>query len=114
MNGKLLVEAGVEYFEGVKKFMNRTDVYERLLKNFIKENSFEEAKNAIEQKDYETVLKSIHGMKSVTGTLCMPFLYEKCCSVVDNIRANQLVQAESDFALAYDSYTKIISTIQKA
>lgn len=114
MNGKILVNSGVEYYDGVRKFMNRTDIYERLLKNFVKENSFEEAKEAINKKDFDKVLKSIHGMKSVTGTLCMPLLYEKCCIIVDQIRAENFQKAEEEFKIAYDSYQKIISAIQKS
>lgn len=112
MKSDSLTKVGIDYKAGVEKFMNRQDVFDRLLKNFINENSFDSAKEAIEKEDYEKVLKDIHQMKSVTGTLCMNDLYKLCCSVVDNIRANKFDDAKNDFSSAYENYTKIIEVLE--
>lgn len=114
MNGKLLTECGIEYEEGLEKFLQSKELYEGLLKDFVKENSFEAAKKAMEQGDYEEVLKTIHAMKSVTGTLCMNKLYEKCCQTVDCVRSEDFTAAMENFSQAYAMYQRIVEGILNA
>lgn len=114
MNKKILVECGVEYEEGLKKFMNKTELYDRLLKNFLSENSFELACEQEKAKDYNGLSKSMHAMKSATGTLSMNRLYEMCCKINKDIREGSLNNVSSDFAEAYNEYKKICEGIRTA
>ena len=114
MDKKILSECDIDYEQGLEKFMNNTALYERLLNNFLTENTFETAKEAFDQKDYDGVLKAVHTMKSATGTLSMNILYEKCCRVVDDIRAENTSLADRDFEDMYSEYKKISEGINSA
>lgn len=114
MDKQILIECGIDYEQGLEKFMSNVGLYERLLKNFLTENTFEEAKKAFDSKDYDGVLRAIHTMKSATGTLSMNSLYQKCCKIVDDIRAEKNELIENDFADVYGEYQKISGGIKRA
>ena len=114
MDGKVLTECGIDYDEGLEKFLQSKDLYDGLLKDFLTDNSFDEAKIAVENKDSEGVIRTIHAMKSVTGTLCMNKLYLKCCDIVDAVRADRFADAEKSFDEAYAMYQKIAEGIRNA
>ena len=114
MNKSVLKECGVDYDEGVERFMGKAELFERLLKNFLVENTFEAAKTACEADDYDGILKAIHSMKSVTGTLSMNELYKKCCDIVVDIRANKFDTIHEDFDVIYAMYQKVCEGIKNA
>jgi HPt (histidine-containing phosphotransfer) domain-containing protein len=113
MDRQILKDSGIEYEQGLEKFLDMEDLYNGLLKDFLDDNSFEEAKAAVEAMDYDTVHKTVHAMKSVTGTLCMNELYEKCCEVIDYLRNARLNEMEQAFKEAYELYQKVTEGIKK-
>ncbi|MDO4943880.1 MAG: histidine kinase [Ruminococcus sp.] len=112
MDRDTLTECGVCYDEGVEKFLGEKELYNELLVNFLTDNTFDEAKSCVENEDYEGVLRTIHAMKSVTGTLCMNKLYRKCCQVVDAVRAKEFACTRSAFDEAYGMYKTIFKAIE--
>ncbi len=112
MDRDALTECGISYDEGVEKFLGEQELYDELLVNFLTDNTFEEAKSYVDSDDYEGVLRAIHAMKSVTGTLCMNKLYRKCCQVVDAVRAKEFDRMKSAFDEAYGMYKAIFKAIE--
>ncbi len=112
MNRESLAQCGISYDDAVEKFLGEAELYESLLVNFLDDNSFDEAKVCVENGDCEGVIRTVHAMKSVTGTLCMNVLYRKCCEVVDDARANDTERMKADFAEAYEMYQKIAECIR--
>lgn len=112
MDRDILTKSGVEYDEGIEKFLGEKELYDELLVNFLTDNTFDEAKSCVEREDYEGVLRTIHAMKSVTGTLCMNKLYRKCCQVVDSVRAKDFARVKPAFDEAYGMYETIFKAIE--
>ncbi|MBR1863261.1 MAG: histidine kinase [Ruminococcus sp.] len=107
-----LERCGVGYSDGVKKFMDEAELYEKLLVDFLTDNTFEESRADMAAGDLGAAQKAVHAMKSVTGTLCMYKLYRYCARVVDELRAGLREQAEDDMDTAYSLYRDICSAIR--
>ena len=62
-----LIKCGIDYEDGLEKFMGEELLYCGLLVNFLTENTFDEAKRCMDSGDDEGVMRAVHSMKSVTG-----------------------------------------------
>jgi hypothetical protein len=114
MNKQLLANCGIDYDSGVEKFLGESELYESLLINFLDDNTFDQAKQCADHNDVDGVLKNIHAMKSVTGTLCMNRLYQKCCETVAYVRSGEYSLMKERFKETYDMYTQISQAIKSA
>ncbi|MBE6872397.1 MAG: histidine kinase [Ruminococcus albus] len=116
MNEKDILElenCGVDYREGLEKFMDEAELYEGLLVDFLTENTFDEAKKCLESGDRDGFIKAFHAMKSVTGTLSMNRLYRLCFDTVEAVRSGDEVRARENFGKAYSAYRRIAECISR-
>lgn len=51
MNISALEKCGIDYSQGLERFMNNAELYESLLGEFVRENDFKNAKDALESGD---------------------------------------------------------------
>lgn len=109
---KTITECGIDYNEGVEKFLGEVELYESLLVDFLTENTFDEAKKCAAKKNYQGLLRAVHAMKSVTGTLCMKRLYDRCSVVVGLLRDEKYDEAVAAFDKAYELYQHTAETIR--
>ena len=114
MNREILISCGIDYDEGVAKFLDEAELYEKLLMDFPEDNTFEEARVCMKNHDYEGLEKAVHAMKSVTGTLSMHELYSCCSQTVSLVRSGDYDFAEKLFEKTYDKYQKITEGIKLA
>ena len=112
MDKARLVECGIDYSEGVEKFMDEEELYCGLLVDFLTENTFDEARICLEKGDDNGFLRAVHAMKSVTGTLSMNKLYRLCFESVDEFRSGRENEAKETFRRAYKMYTAITDCIK--
>ncbi|MBQ8965933.1 histidine kinase [Ruminococcus sp.] len=108
-----LKECGVDYDEGMEKFMGEEELYDGLLVDFLTENTFDGAALCLEKGDEEGFLKAVHAMKSVTGTLSMNRLYRLCFDTVEHLRNGEPEAAKESFISAYEEYGQIACCIRK-
>ena len=112
MNRVLLSEAGIDYNKGVERFMDNSAVYERLLKNFPKENKYEEAFSLYEKKDFDGMFRCLHTMKSTAGTLDLTSLFEVTCELVEILRAKQYNEVPPYLETVTEYYHKAVAAIE--
>ncbi|SFB84769.1 Hpt domain-containing protein [Ruminococcus albus] len=108
-----LVKCGIDYADGLEKFMDEELLYCGLLVNFLTENTFEEAKRCMDSGDDEGVMRAVHSMKSVTGTLSMYELYTLCYDTVDALRGGDRESALDSFGRAYEVYKRTVECIKR-
>ena len=111
---RLLTDSGIDYRDGVEKFMEDADIYETLLGNFLRENTFEEARDCASRGDLRGFEKAVHAMKSVTGTLSMNGLYRLCAETVSALRSGETGLALDTFDRALEAFGRITDSIRKA
>lgn len=111
MDRQALIKSGIDYDEGVEKFMGERELYEGLLVDFLTENTFDEAERCLKVGDGDGFLRAVHAMKSVTGTLAMNGLYRLCFDTVEALRGGDESYAEELFSEAYLAYLRIAGCI---
>lgn len=114
IDSRVFTQCGIDYDDGVEKFMGETELYNGLLVDFLTENTFDEAECCMRKGDSEGFLRAVHAMKSVTGTLSMNRLYRLCFDTVEALRSGDSEYAEEIFSEAYRAYLRIAECIRRA
>lgn len=112
MNVEKLRNAGIEYENGVHRLCGKEDLYQRFLKKFIEDESFNELKMNIEQNRYAEAFKCAHTLKGIAGNLSMERLYEPCCELVEVLRNGQYDAIDEFFKQVSEAYEKVIEAIK--
>ncbi|MBR1751332.1 MAG: Hpt domain-containing protein [Ruminococcus sp.] len=114
MNSDILKNGGIDYDHGVERFMNNVPVYERLLKNFPNDNLYEQAFEEYERRDYDALFKSLHTMKSSTGTLDLTELYSATDELVEALRISDLSNVDKLMEIIKVAYKRAVEAIGNA
>lgn len=83
-----LNEYGANTSEGLARCVNNQDLYFRLIKKAVEDNSFDSLKFAIEEKDYKKAFEISHSLKGVLGNLSLTPLYEIVYELTELLRNN--------------------------
>lgn len=88
-----LRQAGMDPEEALERFMGSAALYERFLKRFPADESFQQIGPALEAGDWDAAVTAAHTLKGVAGNLGMTDLYRCCSQLVDHLRAGEHGQA---------------------
>jgi len=97
VNEKNLKNAGIDCLAGIRRFAGNTALYEKYLKKFVDDENLSLAKKAMEEKNYEDVLRYIHTLKGITGNLSMIELFDSCAELVTIVRDKDYNRADEIF-----------------
>ena len=110
---KRLEDCGLDYNEGLERFLGEAELFDGLLINFLTDNEFDEAKRCVDNGDLKGAEKAVHAMKSTTGTLSMNGLYKLCCEAMDAIREGDAERTKLIFGKAYEEYKRIAECLRE-
>ncbi|MDD2972318.1 MAG: Hpt domain-containing protein [Lachnospiraceae bacterium] len=113
MDKAKMKEAHIDYEVGVKRFAGKEALYEKYLLKFLDDTHFQQASDAMEKEDYEEILKAVHALKGVSGTLAIQDLYEDCSRVVADIREDRIEEVASHFKTLSEDYNRAVSFIEE-
>lgn len=111
MDKELLLQANVDYENGIRRFAGNEALYERYLLKFKEDGHYAGAKAAFEAQDEETLLKEAHTLKGVAGTLGLSELYHACADVVTALRSQQKEALPVLFERVTVSYEKVMKLL---
>lgn len=74
MNRDDCIRCGIDYDEGVARFVGRSDLYEEFLKKFLTDPTFPALEAAMQAKDLPAAFTAAHTLKGVTGNLSLNVL----------------------------------------
>jgi len=112
LDGAKMKEAHIDYEVGVKRFAGKEALYEKYLMKFLDDTHYQDAAKAMGQNDYDEILKTVHALKGMTGTLGMDNLFEACARVVSDIREDRKEEVEEHFQTLTEEYNLAIGFIQ--
>jgi len=98
MDRQACLKVGINYDEGVARFVGNAEMYERFLGEFLKDGTFAELEAAMEQSNVRDAFTAAHTLKGLTGNLSLDALYKKLVVLTDALRG------EGDLALARTLY----------
>lgn len=86
MNQQILIDSGIDYQGGLKRLLNDSALYERVLKIFLRDTTFEQANEALICKDYPALFACMHDLKGSSGNMSMTALYAASSALCDELR----------------------------
>jgi len=112
MNQEECLSAGINYNEGVARFVGNAGIYEKFLREFLSDTTFASLKAAMEAKDAKAAFQAGHTLKGLTGNLSLSSLYGKLVVFVDALRGEgNLPLAESLFPGVESEYKTAVDFI---
>lgn len=106
--------AGIDYAQGLERFMGNAALYQQFLSQFLYDGSFEEFWAGMEMGDLQMAEKAIHTLKGTAGNLSMIRLFELSDEIVEALREGKT--AEEIRTLIYETrevYEKICDAIRQ-
>ena len=112
MDKEEYVKAGIDYEQGVNRFMGNKDLYEKYAFKFLDDQTFEALKTALQAKDVEQAFANAHTLKGVAGNLSFNQFLSKIIPVVEALRSKDLPLAEQLFPEAEAEYSQLIKCLK--
>lgn len=116
MRADILKSAGIDYDGGVKRFMGRAALYEKVLAKFPKDLTFSRIKNDMCSGDTEKLLMDTHELKGMCGNISLPDLFSAAEDMVNLLRRGEYEQSDLDasFARLEANYIKVYEAVLSA
>lgn len=86
MNPINLQKVGINYEEGLRRFMNKPELYHKYLIRFCENPAIEKLQEAIHDQDYEQAFAFIHDLKGISGNLSMKHFYMMVSRLTEALR----------------------------
>lgn len=113
MNRYLLSKAGINANEGIHRFNDKQELYERFLKSFPEnDHYFVEMEQGIWAGDVEKAFEAAHALKGVAGNLSINQLYEDLVPLVEQLRKGEIGDARELLDHVKESYAKVLEAIK--
>lgn len=112
MNRYLLSQVGIDYEEGVHRFNDKTELYEKFLIRFPQDQSYFQLEAALEAQDVEKSFQAAHALKGVTGNLSINSLHKTTLPLVEALRQGNLEHAPELFAPVQQLYVKVVDVLE--
>lgn len=116
-NNNLFIKSNdeiINYQEGLKRFANKPELYNKYLNRFLTDETFFELTEAMRNKDYEAAFKCSHTFKGSTGNLSLTLLYNNVVLFVEKLRNNTDIEgAVEEFKHITALYDRTVDEIRK-
>lgn len=86
MDVNKLKDAGIDYEEGLRRFAGKTELFEKFLREFFKDDNFNKLGDFLEKGDFEKAFRCAHTLKGMSGNLSIKAFYVKDCQLVELLR----------------------------
>lgn len=114
MNRDKLIQAGVDYDEGVMRFGGNTAAFEKYLARFFTGGYMEQIERQLEAGDIAAAFRTTHDLKGATGNLSMNRCYHAICVLTEKLRpqnpdadyAKELAEVKMWYGRAKDAVTE--------
>ena len=106
-------ELDIDLQTALDRVVNNRDLYIRLLKVFIDDSYMNRARQAVADKDYESMEENVHSMKGSGASLGFLEMSAACHDMVTAIRQNQYEKIEELFARIEEEYAKVKAVISQ-
>ena len=114
MDANVLIKAGIDYDDALRRCAGDADFYETLLGMFLEDSNFREAKKHLAEGDFEALFPCVHERKGMSGNLSITNLYRSSSNVVALLRAGESEAITSAFAELEDAYQIAVDAIVEA
>lgn len=86
MNREKLIEAGVDYDDGVERFCGKPEIYEKYLKKFFQSGLLSAVESRLASGDISGAFRATHDLKSSAGSFSLSRCYTAVCTLTEQLR----------------------------
>lgn len=86
---QLLAKAGIDYEQGLERFLGNEGLYLSFLKKFLNDGSAQAFQEAMTADDLKKAEKDVHTLKGTAGNLSLTKLFQVADETVKALRAGQ-------------------------
>lgn len=86
MDRERLIQAGIDYDAGLKRFAGKPQLYEKYLLKLLGDETLKSVRRHIEHKNYPLAFDESHSLKGLYGNLSLGELYDTMCELVEELR----------------------------
>ena len=113
MDKETLIRAGINYEEGVKRFMGKAALYERLLAELPNDETFSELERAMGAGDVQAAFQAAHALKGMLGNLSVNGPLEQLKPLVEALRGSNLEQAATLYPSVKTALEQALNVIRE-
>ena len=104
----------IDIADGVKRVMNNTKLYFKLLAKFKEETNLDELEAALAAGEMEKAQNASHTLKGVAGNLSLAELFKQCLELENQIKAKapspaQIETVKDVFAATLQEVDKVVA-----
>lgn len=114
MNEDVLVKAGIDYADGVRRCGDNPELYARLLGLFLADDNFVAAQKSMAEKNYDELFQRTHEIKGMSGNMSITDVYQASSNVVALLRAQDYDAIPAAFEQLETAYTRATKAIAEA
>jgi HPt (histidine-containing phosphotransfer) domain-containing protein len=107
-------DGGIDINDGLNRFAGSTELYEKFLRKFKDDKTFEDLGKAVEARNCDEAFKAAHALKGVSGNLSMICVYKITSDMCAAFRANEPEKAFGmypDLKNKYETVCKLIDEL---
>lgn len=108
-----LRELDVNVDEALQRFMNKAELYEKMLKKLPPMMNGRQVLEAIDAGNIDGAIETAHTMKGVLGNLSVTPLYKAYTDIVALLRSNEPDEAKKILEESFPDEEKILACIEK-
>ena len=108
---EFLVEHGIDYTDGLRRFMNNASLFEKFLMRFPEDVTFGELKNALDAGDCEAAFHAAHTLKGVAGNLSLKTLIQAVSRQTETLRGGDLAGGKQQMNAVTAAYEEVVQAI---
>lgn len=106
-------ELAINYQEAMTRFGGVEAIYQRFLKKFLNDSTYQELEEAWQKNEYQEIEKKAHTLKGVAGNLSLEKLYTISDSLVQKIRNEQYEETAEIYEELQKCYQHTVAIISK-
>jgi HPt (histidine-containing phosphotransfer) domain-containing protein len=113
MDKEKSIQAGIDYDQGVNRFMGNVALYEKYALKFLDDTTFAQLETAMSDKNVKDAFYQAHTLKGVSGNLSFNKFLDTIIPVVEALRKEDMALAEQYFPAAQEEYKKLVQFLQE-
>jgi HPt (histidine-containing phosphotransfer) domain-containing protein len=114
MDREILVSVGIDYDEAKERFSGSIDLFESFLKEMAVTNVIAALQKALTEGDVINAFRVAHTLKGNFGNLSIKPLYETISPLVEELRSENILEAQKLYIKLENEYEVVVNGIKKA
>ncbi len=111
MNKDVLIQAGIDFDEGLKRFSDRTEIYVKYLRKFPDDQYYPALLESLEKGDIDEAFSSAHSLKGTSGNLSLTRFYDALFVLVEALRDRNLDKARELLPAVKEAYDVTVKAL---